>query len=37
MLGAWPLVISETEMNRVIENESIQGRKYKFSDAFVNL
>jgi len=37
MLGALPLVLSETDISRVIENESIKGRKYKFSDAFFNL
>ena len=36
MLGALPLVLSNSDIHRVIESESQQGRKYKFSDAFLN-
>ena len=36
MLGALPLVLSNSDINRVIESESLLGRKYKFSDAFLN-
>lgn len=36
MLGALPLVLSNSDIHRVIESESLQGRKYKFSDAFLN-
>ena len=36
MLGALPLVLSNSDIHRVIESESLQGRKYKFSDAFLS-
>ena len=36
MLGALPLVLSNSDIHRVIESESLLGRKYKFSDAFLN-
>ena len=37
MLGALPIVVTETDLSRAIESEGLKGKKYKFSDAFLHL